>query len=211
MTEFIRVLLEQASVISDAPIAFVVLALATFGLAYVAVRWKYTSVIEQKDATIENLKERLQFRVDQVEEYRGKAAKFDEKAHAVVDSSSAILKKQALEMASNIREFVHRHQLNDDVVQTDLMSIERTEDPEARNRKWATATMELSRRSAERNAEWNRRFKIDAVILRDELRSRLKDYVPDARLGDSYDHPVNYFGFNYVADDLEKMAKSLRD
>lgn len=66
------------------------------------------------------------------------------------------------------------------------------------------------RLSSERNAEYDRRFKTDAIILRDELRSRLSDYEPINDFGDHmYEHPTNYFGFNDVATDLERMAKLL--
>ena len=46
-------------------------------------------------------------------------------------------------------------------------------------------------------------------MLRDEMRSRLKDYKPDECLVHVYEYPTNYFGFNDVAADLERMAKLL--
>ena len=47
-------------------------------------------------------------------------------------------------------------------------------------------------------------------MLRDELLSRLNDYEADQHIQFIYEHPTNYFGFNDVAADLEKMAKLLK-
>ena len=81
---------------------------------------------------------------------------------------------------------------------------------EEKNKLWHKFTSASSRLSNDRNAEYERRFKVDAILLRDELRSRLPDYSPGDRHRDSaYEHPTNYFGFNDVANDIETMAKLL--
>jgi len=59
------------------------------------------------------------------------------------------------------------------------------------------------------NFEYSEKFKADAILLRNELLSRLpKDYKTEKNHSD-YDHPTNPIGLNIVIDDLEKMAKSL--
>ena len=81
---------------------------------------------------------------------------------------------------------------------------------EERKEAWDKYTTETMRLSNERNAEYDRRFRIDAIMLKDELRSRLPDYTPAEPHHDMlYEHPTNYFGFNDVASDLERMAKML--
>jgi hypothetical protein len=57
--------------------------------------------------------------------------------------------------------------------------------------------------------EYNRRFKIESIILRDELLSRLpKNFVHDFQYN-SYENPVNLTDCEKVADDLEKLASNL--
>lgn len=81
---------------------------------------------------------------------------------------------------------------------------------EEKSKLWHKFTSASSRLSNERNSEYERRFKVDAILLRDELRSRLKGYEPGDKFRDSaYEHPTNYFGFNDVANDIETMAKLL--
>jgi hypothetical protein len=74
-----------------------------------------------------------------------------------------------------------------------------------KERLWA-AMSEASQRSwAENRATYNRQFKIDAVILRDEMRSRL----PKATYGNDnlYEEASGTRDLSAVADDLERLAK----
>lgn len=210
MTEFFQLLAKEWAVVSAAPITFCVVAAAMFGLAYVAARWKYTAIIEQAKAANEALRERLHLKAEQADQYRDRALKYDEKMHAIIDSTSSTLAKQATDLVANIREFVRRHHAEDNAIhENEWREMASARDEESKQRLWHKFTTATTRQSYERNAEWDRRFKIDALMLRDELRSRLEDYKPDSMAEHSYEHPTNYFGFTAVADDLEKMAKSL--
>jgi len=60
-------------------------------------------------------------------------------------------------------------------------------------------------------AEFEKRFKVDAILLRDEMNSRLpqemKQETESSR--SRYEHPVNTFCIREISDDLERKAKSL--
>lgn len=116
-----------------------------------------------------------------------------------------------MEVVKNLREFIERHKREDDRISAIERSAMRSAQTEKeRNAAWERNTNETMRLSNERNAEYDRRFRVDAIMLRDELRSRLPDYKPLEKHHDMmYEHPTNYFGFNDVASDLERMAKML--
>lgn len=138
--------------------------------------------------------------------------KYDEKVLAVVDSTESQLVDRTLEFVGNLREFIERHRRQDQMIQeSDWVEMTQAKDEPEKNRLWHKFTGSMSRQANERNAEYERRFRVDAIMLRDELRSRLPDYIPNGSHTDQmYEHPTNYFGFNDVADDLEHMAKLLK-
>jgi hypothetical protein len=209
--KFIELLVREWAVVSQAPLAFTLLAVSAFGLAYVAARWKYSSVIESVRASNETLNERLHLKTEQAEQYKERALKYDDKVWEIVESDTSSLSQKALTLVTDIREFIDRHRrLDDSARENDWPEMVRAVDETEKQRLWNKMNNASSRLSTERNAEWERRFKVDALMLRDELRSRLKDYKPDERIAHVYEHPTNYFGFNDVAADLERMAKLLQ-
>ncbi len=210
MEKLLEYISKEWAVISQAPYAFLILAVLMFGIAYFAARWRFTAVIDQLKAANETLKERLLLKTEQAESYKDRAIKYDEKVQVVVDSDEVALKEKSLDVVKNLRDFIERYKREDDrnMMSSRTNSSEISE--EERNKDWERQTNELMRLSNERNAEYDRRFRVDAMMLRDELRSRLPDYEPAERHSDSaYEHPTNYFGFNDVANDLERMAKML--
>lgn len=211
MDKFIELLAREWAVVSQAPLAFALSAISMFGLAYFAARWRYSSVIDSVRASNDTLNERLHLKTEQAEQYKERALKYDEKVWAVVESDASSLSQKALTLVTDIREFIDRHRrLDDSAREHDWPEMVRALDETEKQRLWQKMANASSRLSTERNAEWERRFKVDALMLRDELRSRLKDYKPDERIAYIYEHPTNDFGFNDVAADLERMAKLLQ-
>jgi hypothetical protein len=202
---------KEWAVISQAPFAFLILGALMFGLAYLAAKFKFTVLVDEVKAKNETLKERLLLKTEQAESYKDRALKYDDNVQQVVGSDEIALKEKTLEVVKNLRDFIERHKKEDDRVSGVERSVMReavTE--EERNKAWEKNTNEIMRLSNDRNAEYDRRFRVDAMLLRDELRTRLTDYEPSERHHDQmYEHPTNYFGFNDVASDLERMAKLL--
>jgi exonuclease VII large subunit len=58
--------------------------------------------------------------------------------------------------------------------------------------------------------DFDQKFKVDAILLRDELLSRLPATEKSVQANRRYEHPVNTFCINEIADDLERKAKLLR-
>jgi len=211
MDKLFEYIAREWGVISQAPFTFFILSAITFGLAYLAAKWKFAAVIGQVKAANETLRERLQLKSEQAESYKERALKYDEKVLEVVDSSEVALKEKSLDFVKNLREFIERYKREDEAVHNnEWAEMTQAASEEEKNKLWHKFTSASSRLSNDRNAEYERRFKVDAILLRDELRSRLPDYSPGDRHRDSaYEHPTNYFGFNDVANDIETMAKLL--
>lgn len=209
--ELLKTIKDEWAVISMAPFSFLILAALMFGAAYFIARWRYTAIIEQIKASRETLTERLHLRSEQTESYREKASKYDEKLAEVVDSGASELRDRTLKLVGDLREFVGRFQRLDQATQDAewAEAVHADSEPEKR-RLWDRFGSSLVRNSHERNGEYERRFKVDAMMLRDELRSRLPDYKAEDFRESAYEHPTNYFGFNDVANDLERMAKLLK-
>jgi hypothetical protein len=202
---------KEWAVIAQAPFAFLILGALMFGLAYLAAKFKFTVLVDEVKAKNETLKERLLLKTEQAESYKDRALKYDDNVQQVVGSDEIALKEKTLEVVKNLRDFIERHKKEDDRVSGVERSVMReavTE--EEKNKAWEKNTNEIMRLSNDRNAEYDRRFRVDAMLLRDELKTRLTDYEPLERHHDHmYEHPTNYFGFNDVASDLERMAKLL--
>lgn len=199
------------ALMTTAPIAFIGLAVVSFGFAMVVSNWYHAKTIAESKATVESLKERVALRSEQVEKYREKALKYDMKVEAVVVASPAVLSRKVLDFVSKIRDFIDKHKSIDQSTQAnEWAAMSAAVDEEAKGRLWSAFTMKSSEDSATRNLEWERRFRVDAMLLRDELRSRLSEHVSDRNIDMRYEHPTNYFGFNDVAADLERMTKLLK-
>lgn len=211
MDKFFAYVAKEWEIISQAPFAFLILAAIMFGLAYLAAKWRFSAIIDQVRASNETLKERLHLKSEQAESYKERALKYDEKVLEVVDSSEITLKEKALDFVKSLQEFIERYKREDQAVQdNEWTEMAQANTEEVKSKLWHKFTSASSRLSNERNSEYERRFKVDAILLRDELRSRLKGYEPSERFRDSaYEHPTNYFGFNDVANDIESMAKLL--
>ena len=79
-----------------------------------------------------------------------------------------------------------------------------------RKRLWHEQTAELIASSEALNDEYAAKFKVTALVLRDELLTRVQRPDPTGRAHSKYDHPVNAITMGMVADDLELLARLLR-
>lgn len=62
--------------------------------------------------------------------------------------------------------------------------------------------------------EYNTNYKIEAILIRDEILSRLSRKLKanrDKYLYNAYEYPTNPNGLESVVDDLEKISKILID
>ncbi|NWB74907.1 hypothetical protein HX805_20835 [Pseudomonas sp. G5001] len=208
--ELLKTIRDEWVVISTTPFTFVILAVLMFAAAYFVCRWRYTGTIEELNAGKETLTERLHLRSEQAESHREKATKYDQMLIEVIDSGTPELKEKTLSLVSDLREFKQRCAREDNAnIFGSGLGREEDDTELARHQAWEQRTQKLIASSMERSEEYNRRFKVNTIILRDELRSRLPNYKSDEHDDFLYEHPTNNHGIEAVADDLERMAKTL--
>ncbi|MFI5398363.1 MAG: hypothetical protein ACHQ9S_22735, partial [Candidatus Binatia bacterium] len=189
---------------------FVLALVAVFLLAFAAVRWRYEGVIESLRERVEALKERLEAKDGQLDEYR-------ERLHLVPASGSELsrlthaeLKGKALDLVRDLRQWLASWSAQDrQVEQREWSAMVSAADEDEKQQRWQQFTGASMQRSLERNSEYDRRFKVDAFLLRDELLSRLPGESREDRAYGMYEHPTNPIGMGIVADDLERLAKLL--
>ena len=201
---------KEWAVLSSAPLTFFVTAVLTFGLAFIIARWYFSRTINEMRAAAETLNQRLLLKAEQMETYKERALKYDEKVNQIVTSGNDNLKDRVLTLVANIRELLNRYQhQNQSIHESEWSEMTQAKDESEKQKLWNKFTSAQMRVSNDLNAEYDRRFKVDTILLRDELRSRLPDYKPEREDRFLYEHPTNPIGMGMIADDLEKMAKLL--
>jgi hypothetical protein len=196
-------LVKEWSTVMQAPIAFLTIAIACFAAAYFVLKWRYDSIIEQLREQMETLKQRLLQKTEQAEQYKERALKFDEKVSEVVSSDIPELCARTLSFVSRLRDFISRRKLQGERdLRRDLF--------EPNQKSWNESTDKMMQDSFETADEWGRSFKVDAMLLRDELYSRLNKNIEDGFIKHTYEHPTNFFGYEEIATDLESHAKILQ-
>ncbi|AIA76243.1 hypothetical protein FF32_15785 [Halomonas campaniensis] len=209
MDRLIDHLLSEWDAISQAPFAFIILAVLVLTVAYALARWRYGSIVEQINATNETLRERIHLKDEQVNQYRSRALQLDEKHMEVVDTTEEALQDKALGVVRGIREIRDKYQsaFYDAITDVREDHEDRPDEDDDSSHQAANPIMQVIGKAI---GEYSREYKVDAILLRDELRSRVPKYEPSPMSHDMlYEYPTNFFGLEDVATDLERMAKML--
>jgi hypothetical protein len=160
--------------------------------------------LERAKITIAGLEERLSARNDQLDikdkqigEYRTRALVIKASQTSYTRLSNKELKQKALQLVQLLRNLTGRYQ-------------------QAESRAWTTQAdwqkmmSESEKLSNEITSTYNRQYKVQAILLKDELISRLPSGKVKRESG--VDHMYEWgalIGINSAADDLEKLAMSL--
>lgn len=207
MAEVIQFLIEEWSALSGAPLTFVGGWLLLTGLAYVFIR---KSLLDQKEATIETLRERVSWTEKKRDSHKEKLEEFEVSVAAIKNTSPHELKEKALELVSEIRDFLGRARRESDRIHSQEWRERNSVNEEEKRKRFANFAEQLTRQSSESILEYDRRFKVAAIVMRDQLLANLPDYSVEEGPSLHYAHPTNPIGMGMVADDLEKMARHLQ-
>jgi hypothetical protein len=209
--DLFQLLRDQWSAVSRAPWPFVLSSVAMFLLAFAACRWRYEGLAEGLREQIQALREHLETKGAQLDEYR-------ERLHLVAASGSKFsqlthseLKTKALEFVRDLRGWLARRSAEDsEQGHREWSEMGSAPNEEERQRLWHEHTGASIRRHSEQDAEYDDSYKVDAILLRDEMLTRLPSEGARHRRWDTYyEHPVNQIIMKRVADDLERLAKLL--
>ena len=209
MKELIDFLRENWTGLIAAPGAFAVLTILAFGAAFLVARWRYEAIVENLRERLAGLKERLEGKDTQLDDYRERLHLVPSSGTAFSKLSNAELQRRVLDVVANIRMFLSERGSRDRSFLFSRVGGGRETSEEERQRLWEAETNALLRNSFETAADFDTRYKVDTILLRDELLSRLPVGSKNEREFRIYEHPTNPIGMGMVADDLERLAKSL--
>ncbi len=160
------------------------------------------STIKSKDATIETLKERLVSKDEQLNDYRKRLGIIEEDQTSYSVLTNNELKLKALKLVEQIRQEISNYKMkHDKLMYSDIIS-----------KNWNEYNKKTSLISTELMNNFKNKYKIEAIILKDEILSRLSYKLKSSRdkyIDLHYEHPTNPLGVEEIVDDLETISKIL--
>jgi len=212
LNQFLELLKNEWNTVAGAPLSFITLVLVSFAIAYAAGRWRYSGVIETLREKLSLEKDRINAKDSQLDEYRERLHLVPAQGSEYSKLTHAELKEKGLALVHEIRVWfseteAQTRQRAD--AQWSAMTQAKTE--EEKQKLWNAHTNTQIQGLFGMMAEFEKRFKVDAILLRDEMNSRLPQEIKqETEFSRSrYEHPVNTFCIREISDDLERKAKSL--
>jgi hypothetical protein len=206
---FLDFIKKEWSVISSDPWSFILFGILISSLSFYLSKLWFNRILENNKsentaikAKNENLEERLKYKTEQLDHYANNSQKQDEEIDKLIKSDNPSLQKDVLEFINNLHNFIERHKKIDDDISSENDN-ERIKNPDTA---WNDYIAKSNSHYTSLGIEYNRLFRAKATLFRDELKSRLKNYKPTKNVDWAYDYPTNYFGYQDVAEDLQKMA-----
>jgi len=204
LKELIEYLQKEWGTVSSAPVTFFVACTLVAGLAYAASRWKHGAIIEL-------LRERIAAKDEQLDGYREKLHLIPAHGSEFSRQSHSELQKEALKFVSSLREWLGTRRSQDSERQhKQWLAMTNATDEVQRKHLWDAQTADSMRSSTTFSNEYDAKFKVKAMVLRDELLTRVQHPEPSNHSHHMYEHPTNPIGMGMVADDLERMARLLK-
>ncbi|HEX4584122.1 MAG TPA: hypothetical protein VH183_04790 [Burkholderiaceae bacterium] len=193
----------QWAVIEAAPLVFI-FGLVVFGAAaYGVSRWYHRGIIE-------TLRERLTCKDERLDAYRDRLDLAPVRGSEFSKLSDKELQSAALRFVDNLRDWnASRNAAESLRQQQQWAALTRATDETHKKRLWDAHTADITATSMQRNSEYDAKFKVRAIVLRDELLIRVKHPDPTSIAHRMYDHPNSPVGMAMVADDLERLARLL--
>jgi hypothetical protein len=212
VTELITHLRNEWAVLVSAPFSFVVTLMLAAGVAFAACRWGYSRIIDGLREQVASKNERLAAKDQQLDGYRERLDLIPATGSEIARESQINLQAEVLKFVGDLREWLGRRRAEDSQRQhQQWLAMTRTTDEVERKKLWDAHSADILTSSLSMNTEYDGKFKVRAILFRDELLTRLPQPADNqSRAFRMYEHPTNPIGMGMVADDLERMARSLR-
>ena len=219
--ELLRHVKEEWGQLVKAPGAFFILFILAFLAAFAVVEWAHSakmSGLEQQVSTVnstnELLHQRIESKDEQLTDYRAKNLDLQAKLSAPAVSIAPIVKpnhgtNQTPPHKDQLRQSATRFS---NATNAELVKFAETLASDIRQlAQTATAELQADPRSVIHQSMFNysSNYQGDAIVLRDEIMSRLPLIKRDMWANSFYDHPTNPIGLNEVAGDLDRLARML--
>jgi hypothetical protein len=201
--ELIEYIQREWATVSGAPLTFLLVLIVAAGAAYAASSWRHAGIIEL-------LRERLAAKDERLDEYRERLHATPSSGSIVAKQSNKQLQTDVLSFVSSLREWLAMRRTQDMQQQhQQWVAMTRATDEASKKQLWDAHTGALIQAGTSLNSEYDAKFKVRAIVFRDELLSRIQHPNPKAHSHNMYEHPTNPIGMGMVADDLEHMARLL--
>jgi hypothetical protein len=203
LKELLDTLHHEWALIQGAPLVFI-LGLVIFGAAaYGVSSWYHRGIIE-------TLRERLTSKDERLDAYRDRLDLTPVRGSEFAQLSDKELQSAALRFVDNLRDWNASRNAADSLrEQQQWAGMTRATEEAHKKRLWDAHTADITTTSMQRNGEYDAKFKVRAIVLRDELLIRVKHPDPTSIAHRMYDHPTGPIGMAMVADDLERLARLL--
>lgn len=204
LKEVIEYLSKEWDVIRRAPVTIILVGVICFIVAYQVARWRYEGILELNC-------ERLAVKDDQLDEYRERLHFLPAHGSEYSRLSHSELQSKALKFVSDLRKWLAvRQSENSRRMSQQWLAMSQANDEAARKRLWNEYTADLIQSSTSMKNEYDAKFKVIAIVLRDELLTRIQHPGSSSSASHIYEYPTNPIGMGMVADDLERLARLLR-
>jgi hypothetical protein len=222
MKELIDYIVKEWLVIRSAPVTFIMTLVLAAIVAILAAGSRYEGVVQTLKERVEGLKESIATKDALMKEsiatkdaligeYRQRLhlAPTDESRYSVMSNDE--LRDTVLKVSGGLRAYAEEL----DMKHTKLLDsytarMRGAATEEDRSRIWHEESARLFKFSSDMNATYDKKYKISASLLHDELVRRLPESYSSKNYAHAYESPTNMIGIREVADDLEKLARSLR-
>jgi hypothetical protein len=209
--ELLNIFRTEWSALAAAPWAFSLVLVTAFGLAFAACRWAYQSLLETNKSRLEALKERLSAKDDQLAEYRERLKLVPSNGSKFSRLTQKELQDQALTYVEGLRTWLAKSETETRAIADQQWhAMTRAKSEEERRQLWEAHSSTHTSGFQRLMQDFEQKFKVDAILLRDELNTRLPAAERNTQLEHHYELPVNTFCIRAIADDLERRAKLLR-
>lgn len=206
-----------SQLIANHPIALLASAVATTAVVLVATGLPlHNLVVEQKSATIETVQQqlkllevRLQAKDEQIARYVSKLQEREAKVTSRSLLTNAQLKIETLEAVRSIRTLLSEYNSKSRATLFSIFNGTSDQSEEERHRQRNEDSKESFRLMDQLKSKYTITHKINAILLRDELLSRLPEGIASNARSSSYEYATNTHSIIDVADDLERLAKLL--
>ena len=207
----LTILRAEWSALTAAPWSFALTLAAAFVLAFAACRWAYQSLLETGKSRLEALKERLEAKDEQLGEYRERLKLIPSNGNKFSRLTQKELQEQALSFVGGLRLWFAKLETETRAIaEQQWQAMTRAQTDEQRHQLWEAHSSTHTSGFQKLMQDFEQKFKVDAILLRDELNTRLPATERNIQLERRYELPVNTFCIRAIADDLERRAKLLR-
>lgn len=208
---FINTLKNEWNALASAPWSFILLTVLAFSSAYTVCRWAYQQQLDTRKEKFDLLNERLIAKDEQLDEYRERLGLMPSSGSKFAKLSHKELQDYTLKFVAGIRDwFAASESETRRIAEQQWNAMARAQTEDQKHQLWEAHSSTHTNGLFTLMREFDQKYKVDAILIRDELQARLPASERDRQVERRYEHPTNTFCIRNIADDLERKAKLLR-